>query len=285
MSDDLHEPSENRAKRQRVVEGIDHTKPSVARVYDYLLGGKDNYAVDQRVASMLLQLAPDAPEAARANRQFLGRVVRHLAVNAGITQFIDIGSGLPTRGNVHEIAQSVLPEARVIYIDNDPTVLAHGRALLAKTLGTAVVDCDLREPETLLHDSQATGLVDLSKPVGMLLFGILHHLNDHERPEVIAAGLRDALPSGSHFALSHFCNPGAAHPEVAEHARAAERVFNQRLGTGRWRSREEILAYFGDWELLSPGLVPLSEWRPAPSDDTRQSITYHDFVGGVARRP
>ncbi|MFJ2031754.1 SAM-dependent methyltransferase [Streptosporangium sp. NPDC087985] len=270
---------------ERAPEGIEVGKPSIARVYDFMLGGKDNFASDRKVAEMALQIAPDAPEAARANREFLRRVVHHLAAEAGIRQFVDIGSGLPTQGNVHEIAQEVDPEARVVYVDNDPIVLVHGRALLAKNDTTTVVQADIRRPQEIVDHPDLRRLVDFSQPVALLLFSILHHLNDDEDPEGIAAGLRDVLAPGSYVAVSHFHNPGAARPEAAEQAASAEKLFNENLGTGRWRTREEILAYFGTFEVLEPGLVPLAEWRPDSDDHAERGITYYTYVGGVARKP
>ncbi|GGO69323.1 SAM-dependent methyltransferase [Nonomuraea cavernae] len=282
MSEDL---SSAEGAQDRAPAGIEISKPSIARVYDYMLGGKDNFASDRKVAEMALQIAPDAPEAARANREFLRRVVRHLAAEAGIRQFVDIGSGLPTQGNVHEIAQGVDPRARVVYVDNDPIVLVHGRALLAKNDTTTVIQADIRQADDILSHPELRRLVDFSQPVALLLFSILHHLNDAEDPEGIAARLRNALPPGSYLAISHFHNPGAARPEIAEQAASAEKLFNENLGTGRWRFHDEILAYFGDFEVLAPGLVPVAEWRPGPDDRAAQGITYHTLVGGVARKP
>ncbi|MBO3753092.1 SAM-dependent methyltransferase [Streptosporangiaceae bacterium NEAU-GS5] len=265
--------------------GIDPTKPSISRVYDYFLGGKDNFAIDREVAEMVLKVAPDAPEAGAANREFLGRVIRYLAGECGIRQFLDIGSGLPTRGNVHEIAQAVAPDARVVYVDNDPIVLAHGRAMLATNDSTTVINADLREPGSILDDAGVRALIDFSQPVGLLLFAILHHIKDEEDPAGLAAVLKDALPSGSYLALSHFHNPGPALPEVAAQALSAEKLFNEHLGTGRWRTRDEILAYFDGFTLVEPGLVPLPEWRPSEDDWAQPGITYHTFTGGVARKP
>jgi len=265
--------------------GIDITKPSVARVYDFFLGGKDNFAVDRQTAEMVLKIAPDAPEAAKANREFLQRVVRYLAEEAGIRQFLDIGSGLPTEGNVHEIAQASAPGAQVVYVDNDPIVLAHGRALLAEDESTTVVRADLRNPEEILNHPVVREFIDFEQPVGLLLFAILHHLGDDEEPGSIATRLIQALPAGSHVVISHFHNPGAERPEVSAQATAAEKIFNETLGTGRWRTGEEILAYFGDLELVEPGLVPLPEWRPEPGDHAEPGITYYTFVGAVARKP
>jgi SAM-dependent methyltransferase len=269
---------------QRVPPGIDISKPSIARVYDFMLGGKDNFAVDRQASEMALRITPDGPDAARANRAFLRRVVRHLVADAGIRQFLDIGSGLPTQGNVHEIAHQVERTARVVYVDSDPMVLAHGRALLADARTTKVIQADLRYPEEILRSPAVQESIDFDQPVGLLLLAILHHINDHDDPAGIAAYLRDALPAGSYLAISHFHNPGDSRPEIAKEAIEVERVFNQTLGTGRWRGYEEILGYFGDLELLEPGLVPLPEWRPEPGEGSHQSHTYHTFIGGLARK-
>ncbi|MBP2708647.1 SAM-dependent methyltransferase [Microbispora sp. RL4-1S] len=263
---------------------IDTTRPSISRVYDYMLGGKDNFAVDRMVAEKALLIAPNAPHAARSNRRFLKRVVRFLAAEAGIRQFLDIGSGLPTQGNVHEIAHEVAPEARVVYVDNDPIVLVHGRALLAENGSTTVVEADIRDPEALLGNEEVRGLIDFDQPVALLLFGILHHLGDEEDPAAIAARLRDALPSGSYLALSHFHNPGPEHPSATELAFSSEKMFNENLGTGRWRTRDEILAYFGDMDLLEPGLVPLIQWRPDHEEILEEGDIHLLFAGGVGRK-
>jgi hypothetical protein len=281
--DEDRNPIEDR--QDRVPPGIDTSKPNISRVYDFMLGGKDNFAADRQIAEMALKIAPDAPAAARSNREFLRRVVRHLAAEAGIRQFLDIGSGLPTQGNVHEIAQEIDPEARVVYVDNDPMVLVHGRAILATTETTTVIQADIREPDEILDHPEVRRLIDFTEPVGLLLFSILHHLNDDEDPDGIAARLRAALPPGSYVAVSHFHNPGAERPVVSQQAAEAERIFNENLGTGRWRTGEEILAYFGDMEVLEPGLVPLVEWRPDAYDNHEVGITYYTYVGGVARKP
>jgi hypothetical protein len=264
--------------------GVDTTKPNVARVYDYLLGGKDNFAVDREVAEMSLRVMPDSRRGPRSNRAFLRRVVRYLAAEVGIRQFLDIGSGLPTRGNVHEIAQEVAPHVRVVYVDNDPMVLAHARALLGGD-HTAVVTADIREPDSVLKHPVVGGLIDFDRPVGLLMFAILHHVNDAEDPGGIAAAFREAVPPGSHLAISHFHNPGGARPEDAEMARLGEELFNTSFGTGRWRTPEQIGSYFGDWELLEPGVVPMPEWRPDLDGVRKKDLTHHLFVGGVARKP
>ena len=269
----------------RVPPGLDVTKPNVARVYDAFLDGKDNFAVDRQVVDFALQVTPDAPVGARANRAFLRRVVQYLTAEAGIRQLVDIGSGLPTQGNVHEVAQDNAPQARVVYVDNDPLVRVHAQALLAKGPGTIFLTADLREPQAILHDPAVRGHIDFDQPVGLLLFAILHHINDHEDPAGIVAQLRDELAPGSYLAISSFRMPGPEHPQDAAKTAEMEKLFNEKLGTGRWRSQEEILAWFGDWELLEPGLVPLPEWRPAVQGRARRDATYYGFVGGVARKP
>ncbi|MFC4530121.1 SAM-dependent methyltransferase [Sphaerisporangium dianthi] len=276
-----------RAKNEQagLPPGIDTSRPSVSRVYDYFLAGKDNFAVDREVAEMALRIAPDARDAARANRAFLRRVVRHLAADEGIRQFVDLGSGLPTQGNVHQIAQRIDPSARVVYVDNDPIVLTHGRALLATNGTTTVIQADACDPEAVLADPTLREFIDFSQPIGLLMFSILHHINDADDPGGIARTLRDALPSGSFLAMSNFCNPGEENPEASKQALAAEKLFNEHMGTGRWRTREELTGFYGDFEMLEPGLVPLAEWRPEPGDEWETSLTYYTFVGGVARKP
>nr|WP_230416282.1 SAM-dependent methyltransferase [Micromonospora tarapacensis] len=259
--------------------------PSVARVYDFMLGGKDNFAVDRVVADHALRITPDGPQAAQANRAFLRRVVRFLVAEQGIEQFLDLGSGLPTQGNVHQVATRHAAQARVIYVDNDPIVLAHGRALLADAGSATVIQADVRSPEAILEHPQARRFLDFDRPIGLLLFAILHHLRDDEDPKAVAAKLIEALPSGSYVAISHFRDPGERHPDASLKAREVEHIFNQSLGTGRWRTDEEILSFVDGLEVLDPGLVPLAEWRPEPGEAApSQSDTYHTFVGLVARK-
>jgi SAM-dependent methyltransferase len=201
----------------------------------------------------------------------------------GIRQFLDLGSGLPAQGNVHEVAQEIAPQARVVYIDSDPVVLAHARALLVGD-HTAVVTADIREPGSILNHPAVGGLIDFDQPVGLLMFAILHHVNDFEGPGRIAATFREAVPPGSHLAISHFQNPGDARPEDAEMALLGEELFNRSFGTGRWRTPEEIRSYFGDWELLEPGVVPMPEWRPDIDGIRKKDLTHYLFVGGVAKK-
>lgn len=265
--------------------GIDVTKPNVARVYDYMVGGKDHFAIDRMAAERALQIAPDAKEAGRACRAFLRRAVRYLAAEAGIRQFLDIGSGLPTATNVHQVAHEVDPGIRTVYVDHDPMVLVHGRALLANEPTTTVIEADIRRPREILEHPEVLERIDFSEPVGLLLFSILHHVHDSEDPEGIAATLRDALPSGSYLGIIHFWNPAEEHPRISEKAIEAERMFNETMGTGRWRLRKEIAAYFGDFDLVEPGLCPLADWRPDGDDPSAQTDTRYTMIGGVARKP
>jgi len=270
--------------QERVPPGLDVTKPNIARVYDAFLGGKDNFAADRAVVEMALQVTPDAPAGARASRAFLRRAVRYLVAEAGIRQLVDIGSGLPTQGNVHEIAQEADPEARVVYIDNDPVVRTHAEALLVGSRNTQLLTADIREPAKILDNPAVRELIDSGQPVGLLLLAILHHIGDDEDPAGIVATLRDALPGGSYLAISSFRMPGPEHPEDAAKAAEMEKLFNEKMGTGRWREHDEILAWFGDWKLVEPGLVPLPEWRPDVHGSVKRNLTYYGFVGGVARK-
>ena len=269
---------------EQAAPGIDVTKPNVARVYDYHIGGKDNFAVDREVGNQILQLVPEARESGREHRAFLRRVVRYLTAEAGIRQFIDIGSGLPSHGNVHEVAQEIDPAARVVYVDNDPVVVMHAKALIGETSTTRIVAADLRDPDGILGDAGVREFIDFSRPVGLLLMAILHHIADGEDHAGIMARFRAELAPGSHLAISHFCNPGAERPEDAEIAKASERLFSMKFGTGRWRTREEILAYFGDFRLLEPGLVPLPVWRPDIIGRRKLPGAFYRFVGGVAAK-
>lgn len=262
-----------------VPPGIDLNTPSIARVYDYMLGGKDHYESDRRAATSIMDALPEAPLMARDNRQFLRRAVRYLVADAGIRQIIDIGSGLPTAGNVHEIAHEVDPDVRVVYVDNDPIVLAHGRALLATNPNTTVITADLRRSDSIFNDATTREFVDLSKPFAVLTASILQHLADHEGPEGVATTLKGWLPSGGYLLSANFLSgddPRA--PEI-------ERAFLEGgLGTGRFRTREEQLRYFDGLELVDPGLVHANDWRPDEGTPT-DSPVHRLYAGGVARKP
>jgi S-adenosyl methyltransferase len=267
-----------------VVAGIDVSRPNVARVYDAFLGGKDNFAADREFVARAIQMAPKAPLAARANREFLRRVVRYLVGEAGITQLLDIGSGLPTQGNVSEVAHEIDPAVHVVHVDHDPVVYTHSKALLADSRTTDIVALDVRRPDEILADPVVRGLIDFGRPVGLLLIAILHHIADHEGPARMAARLREAMPPGSFLAISSFRMPGPELPELRAQTIKGEKLLTGTLGSGRWREDEEILTWFGDWELLEPGWVSLAEWRPAVRGRIRRDEVYHSFFGGVARK-
>jgi O-methyltransferase involved in polyketide biosynthesis len=235
--------------------GTDLASP--ARIYDYLLGGKDNYAADRDLARRLLEFQPDLAAAARENRAFLRRAVGLLA-ERGIRQFLDLGCGLPTCENVHQIAARHHPGARVVYVDHDPIVLAHARALLTDDGNVAIVQSDLRKRDELLDDVNASGRLDWAEPVAVLLTAVLHFVADADDPAGILAGLRSELAPGSALVISH-ATAGAA---PAEAARAAELYATACVTPLALRERDEIAEFFGDFELLDPGLVFTAEWQP-----------------------
>ena len=263
--------------------GVDAREPNIARVYDAFLGGKDNFAADRQVVESVRRISPDAPAVARANRSFLRRVVRYLTGEAGMTQLLDIGSGLPTPGNVHEVAHELNPGVRTVYVDNDPVVHMHGQALLADRLTTEVVTADVRRPAEIVGHPEIRGFLDFSEPIGLLLVAVMHHVDDEDEPDAIMAALRGALPHGSYLAISSFARPGPEHPEEQGVTREVERIFHDQLGTGYWRPADVIRGWFGDWTMVEPGLVPLSQWRPDAVRDVPSPLT-HGLIGGVARK-
>ncbi|HZB29524.1 MAG TPA: SAM-dependent methyltransferase [Streptosporangiaceae bacterium] len=236
--------------------------PHPARVYDYWLGGKNNFAADREVAEKTLAVAPETSQSARSNRAFLRRAVR-LAAEAGVHQFLDIGSGLPTMENTHEVAQKTAPTARVVYVDNDPIVSAHGRALLADSGSTTVVQADLRDPDSIVRHDEVRRLVDLDRPVALLLLGILHFIADEDDPYGIVERLRASLVPGSYLIFSHLT--GDADPIKAEEAMD---VWRRSPGTPpTLRDRAQVERFFGDFDILAPGIVPPDQWRPEPDGD------------------
>ena len=260
--------------------GVDTKRANVARVYDYMLGGTHNFAADQAVGRMITAVEPNAHAIARANRAFLGRAVRFLA-GAGIRQFLDIGSGIPTVGNVHEVAEQAAPGSRVVYADIDPVAIAHSTALLAGKGNAVIVEGDVREPEKILADDRVSGLIDFSQPAGLLLVAVLHFITDAENPARIVATLRDALAPGSYLVLSHGTTEDR--PTVA---RAAEKVYDQAVAAPlRMRSRAELLPLFEGFELIEPGLVPIPHWQPEPGDpDTADTGRFWGGLAGVAQK-
>lgn len=232
--------------------------PQSARIYDYWLGGKDNFAADRQVAEALAQQIPTIRVMVRAQRVFLARAVEYL-VGVGVRQFIDIGTGIPSANNVHEVAQSIAPDSRVLYVDNDPVVLAHARALMTSTPqgATAFIPADLREPGAILADPLLQQTLDLAQPVGLLLIGILHHLHDEDDPHGIVAHLLDALAAGSHLVLTQPTADFDAQAMAAMAATAEESGIPYVP-----RSRAETAAFFAGSDLVDPGLVPIPAWNP-----------------------
>lgn len=253
-------------------------EPQSARIYNYWLGGKDNYPADREMGDQILSVLPMIGEMAVQNRAFLRRTVRHLASERGVRQFLDIGTGLPTANNTHEVAQSVAPESKIVYVDNDPLVLAHARALLTSSPEgrTAYVDADLREPAKIL--SEAAKTLDLSQPVALTLLGVVFHIPD-DSAYTIVRELVDALAPGSYITLTHSTNA-----VTGEGMKEAVRQWNESASTPiRLRTPEEVGRFFEGLELLEPGLVSIPLWRPEPSELGEPQPM--DEFGAVARKP
>jgi hypothetical protein len=257
---------------------IDTSVAHPARVYDYWLGGKDNFAADREAAERVLAVTPGLRFRVRANRAFLARAVRYLVADAGIRQFLDIGTGIPTANNTHEVAQATVPSCRVVYVDNDPIVLAHARALLASSPqgATAYVDADLRNTQDILDAAAKT--LDFSQPIGLMLLGILHLVSDAEDPYAIVARLLAAMPSGSYMAISH---PAS---DINAGQAEAQRRYNERVSTPQtMRTHGEVCRFFEGLSLVPPGVVYVHTWRPDPGDDAPEEVA--SAHGGVGRKP
>ncbi|GAA0410758.1 SAM-dependent methyltransferase [Microbispora corallina] len=236
---------------------FDPKVPSVARLYDYYLGGKDNFASDREAAERVLAVAPEVRTAARENRAFLGRAVRFLAAS-GVTQFLDVGTGLPTQGNVHEVAATVVDRPQVVYVDNDPVVLNHARALLARSGdATTVVEGDLRRPQEILGHPDVVKAIDFDRPVGLLLVAIMHFIAEEDDPAGILQTFRDALPPGSFLVLSH-----GTREARQEAVATGTQVYRSATAPLVLRTRPEIEGLFEGFDLVEPGVVWLPEWRP-----------------------
>ena len=264
-----------------VPPGVDTKRANVARVYDYWLGGSHNFLADQDLGRAIAAVEPNARKFARSGRDFLGRAVRFLG-EAGIRQFLDIGSGIPTQGNVHEVAQQADPDARVVYADIDPVAIAHSKAILAGNEHAAIIDADLREPEKILAH-QVTGLlIDPSQPTGLLLVAVLHFIADADDPWRLVATLRDALAPGSYLVLGHATDE-SSRPDVAQ---AAGKVYNRSVSTQiHMRSRAEILRFFDGFEFVDPGLVSPPLWRPDAPGDVPGDPSQVWGLAGVVRKP
>jgi O-methyltransferase involved in polyketide biosynthesis len=260
---------------------IDATVPHSARVWNYWLGGKDNYPVDRAAGEQFREIFPEIVDAARTSRQFLTRAVRFLAGEAGIRQFLDIGTGLPTADNTHEVAQRVAPDSRIVYVDNDPLVLTHARALLTSTPQgvTDYVDADVREPDKIVQAAAKT--LDFTQPTALMLLGILGHIGDYDEARSIVRRLLDALPPGSYMALDDGTN--VVNKAMVEEA---QRIYNQ-SGAIPYHPRtpEQIAGFFEGLELLEPGVVSCPRWRPDPADAAGGLPPEVDMFGGVGRKP
>jgi len=255
---------------------IDTTVPHSARIWNHWLGGKDHYPVDREAGDAYREIYPGIVDTARAGRYFMARAVRYLAGQAGVRQFLDVGTGLPAVDNTHEIAQRVAPESRIVYVDNDPLVLAHARALLSSLPegGCDYVDADMRQADDILN--AATRTLDLTQPVALLLIGVLGHVGDYGEARSVVRGLLDAFPPGSYLALADSVRVGGAHIAAAESYAETGAVPYQ------LRSAEEIAGFFGGLDLVPPGIVPVPEWRPDPAPFPAVHV---DELGGVARKP
>ncbi|MEU5806276.1 MULTISPECIES: SAM-dependent methyltransferase [unclassified Streptomyces] len=266
--------------------GIDISVPSVSRIYDYYLGGSHNFEVDRQAARRAMEFTPGLPKIMQANRAFMRRAVRY-AVDQGVTQFLDIGSGIPTFGNVHEVAQEASPEARVVYVDHDPVAVAHSRAVLAGSDRAGVVTADLRKPQDVLGSSEVARLLDLERPVALLLVAVLHFVEDADAPYAAVAELRDALPSGSLLVLTHASYEGL--PLSEEVAGGMVDVYRDIRSPLVMRTREQVVRFFDGFELVDPGLVSMPNWQPeglaAPQDGEMPEDPYA-FAGfaGVGRK-
>ncbi|MGQ0839800.1 SAM-dependent methyltransferase [Actinokineospora sp.] len=263
---------------------IDTTKASIARVYDAFLNGKDNYEIDREVLRRVQRVAPEAAQLARDNREFLIRVTRFIATQTGIKQYLDCGSGLPTAENTHQVAQRIDPDSRVVYVDNDPVVLAHGRALLEENDQTLFIAEDIFEPERIVQNQCVTRTLDFTEPIALFQLGTIHHYAGERPPADIMKVYIDALPSGSIVAISHFFDP-----ETDEHsplARRMEDVFlHSPMGSGLFRTRPQIEELFAGLEMIEPGFSLCADWWPdGPRIKPLDQVQYC-IAGAVGRKP
>jgi len=271
-------------RTERVPVGVDPTRASIARVYDAFLLGKDNYEIDREVLHKVQQAAPEAQDLAFENRGFLIRACRFLAGQTGITQILDLGSGLPTAENTHQVVQRINPETRVVYVDNDPVVLAHGRALLEENEHTHFVAEDIFEPARILENEVVREHIDFTQPLILLQMGTLHHFNgDRERPAEIMKEYVDALPSGSFVGLSHFFDP---ENEDSGTARRMEDFFvHSPMGSGTFRTQKEIEELFPGLEMVDPGVTLCADWWPDGPRLKELNVAQRTIAGGVGRKP
>jgi hypothetical protein len=267
----------SRPSDSRETPVIDISVAHIARIYDYWLGGKDNFAVDREVGEKVLAIHPETVLSVQANRKFLARAVRHMAAKEGIRQFLDVGTGLPSANNTHEVAQAAVPRARVVYVDNDPIVLTHARALLTSSPegATGYLDADIKDTDEIL--AGAAELLDFSQPVGVMLVAVLHMLSDAEDPQAIVDRLMAAVPAGSFLAISHLASD-IEQETMAEMGRRLNESMTQQF---TMRTRGQVTHFFDGLTLLDPGVVLTHEWRP---DSAAEAETPGVLWAGVARK-
>jgi hypothetical protein len=272
------------AESERAPVGVDPTKASIARVYDAFLNGKDNYAIDREVLAGVLKVAPSARDLAFENRGFLIRACRFIAGETGIDQYLDCGSGLPTAENVHQVVQRINPEARIVYIDNDPVVLAHGRALLEENDRTHFAAADIFNPQAILENEVVRKHIDFDRPLAFLQLGTLHHsVGEASKPAALMKEYIDALPSGSYVAMSHFLDPENEHSALA---RKMEDVFTHSpMGSGTFRTMAELEQLMPGLELVEPGIVQCAEWWPDGPRLNPLTPSQQCIAGVVGRKP
>ncbi|GAA4225371.1 SAM-dependent methyltransferase [Actinomadura meridiana] len=263
------------SEQEFVPPGVDPTQISHARAYDYVLGGKDNYAVDREAAAQVIALAPDLPLLGKAQRRFLLRVTR-MCAEEGIDQFLDIGTGIPTAPNVHETVRAVNPDARVVYVDYDPLVTVHNTALLAGSDGVISIQADVREPDALMSHPELTELIDFDRPMLVLFVGLFHLVSDEHDPTGLIARYRDRLAPGSHMMLSQFCADGS---DAAARAKLEEISVNS-PSPMCFRPRAEIARFFDGFELMEPGVVDVQDWWP----DEPAPLTKLKVAAGVGKK-
>ncbi|CCH34283.1 SAM-dependent methyltransferase [Actinosynnema sp. NPDC047251] len=260
-----------------VPSSVDLDRPSAARMYDYFLGGSHNFAADREAAKSVEQIFPGMAGASRANRSFLRRAVRYL-LDQGIDQFLDLGSGIPTVGNVHEIAQQADENAKVVYVDVEPVAVAHSTAMLATNPHAGAIQADLRDPDSVLNNDTVRDMLDFTRPIGLLMVAVLHFVPDSDNPEKALARYREALPKGSYLAISHGSLEGI-NPDGLEDTEQIKAIYRRTDSPLTFRTRDEVAKFFTDLDVVPPGVVPLSEWHADSAD------AYISAYVGVARKP
>jgi hypothetical protein len=266
------------AGQESAPPGIDTRIPNMARMYDYALGGKDNFAADRAAVEKLFSFSPENRDVPRANRRFLGRAVRFAAAQ-GVSQFLDLGTGLPSQGHVHEVVAEINPDAHVVYVDYDPVVVNHARALLLDSDSVTAVQADIRDPDSILTHPDVTGLIDFSRPVAVLFVAVLHGIPDRDDPAGIARAFAGRLSPGSYLILSHLTSEGHSPELVAQ----KEEVFARSTAPVLYRSRAEILRMFNGFSLVEPGLTAVTRWR-GDEQDRNLDAAGQWWLGGVGRK-